>query len=300
MPEQDKQALVNINGEGLTKPATVLIERISDAIGVLYEPRRITKKAKAEAEAAITAARSEIEVGNLRERAGKRVLAEEMENQTNIDAVVAESIEKLAEDSSPEDLDKVWLRRFFDEAKFASNTEARDRYASILAGEANSPGTFSIRSMMTLGTMSKSEAETFNALANFCDEAGQCLIFRHSDDIYLRAGLTYESLTQLDKLGLISFQPGLVRLSISSQRKDMKPQLLLVFGEESYIVTPTDERKDIPIGDVILTSEGKQLIKITNRKWSAEFIRYVKNYYTENKCQIQKKSAPIFKPLSFN
>lgn len=32
----------------LTKPASVLIEKISDAIGVLYEPRRIIKKAEAE------------------------------------------------------------------------------------------------------------------------------------------------------------------------------------------------------------------------------------------------------------
>ena len=35
----------------LAKPATVLIEKVSNAVGVLYEPRRIKKKAEAEAEA---------------------------------------------------------------------------------------------------------------------------------------------------------------------------------------------------------------------------------------------------------
>jgi hypothetical protein len=37
--------------EGLTKPATVLIEKISDAIGTLYRPRQIVREARAEAEA---------------------------------------------------------------------------------------------------------------------------------------------------------------------------------------------------------------------------------------------------------
>ena len=40
-----------VNFGDISKPATVLIEKISGAVGVLYEPRRIKKKAEAEAEA---------------------------------------------------------------------------------------------------------------------------------------------------------------------------------------------------------------------------------------------------------
>jgi hypothetical protein len=40
-----------INLGGLAKPVTVLIEKISNAVGILYEPKKIVKRAKADAEA---------------------------------------------------------------------------------------------------------------------------------------------------------------------------------------------------------------------------------------------------------
>jgi hypothetical protein len=39
-----------INLGDLSKPATVLIEKISDAVGALYKPRQIKRLAQAEAE----------------------------------------------------------------------------------------------------------------------------------------------------------------------------------------------------------------------------------------------------------
>jgi hypothetical protein len=44
-------SLINIDLGNLSKSATVLIKKVSDAVGILYEPRRIVKKAGAEAEA---------------------------------------------------------------------------------------------------------------------------------------------------------------------------------------------------------------------------------------------------------
>ena len=47
----DVNSIINLGD--LAKPATSLIEKISDAAGVLYEPARIRKKAEAEADAEI-------------------------------------------------------------------------------------------------------------------------------------------------------------------------------------------------------------------------------------------------------
>ncbi len=47
MPEGN--SLINLGD--LSKPATILIKKISNAVGILYEPRRIKNTAKAEAEA---------------------------------------------------------------------------------------------------------------------------------------------------------------------------------------------------------------------------------------------------------
>ncbi|MEZ8046985.1 hypothetical protein AB6D94_24130 [Vibrio sp. 10N.247.310.56] len=40
-----------VNLGDISKPATVLIEKISNAVGILYEPRKIKKLAKTNAEA---------------------------------------------------------------------------------------------------------------------------------------------------------------------------------------------------------------------------------------------------------
>lgn len=62
----DVKSVVNL-GE-LSKPANTLIKKIADAVGVLYEPTRIVKKAKAEATASEIKAISELKIGDLKKR----------------------------------------------------------------------------------------------------------------------------------------------------------------------------------------------------------------------------------------
>ncbi|MGL3176384.1 hypothetical protein [Escherichia coli] len=62
-------SLIDLSLSGLSEPGTKLIEKISDAIGVLYEPTRIRKKAKAEAEAKRTELISRLELEGIEKRA---------------------------------------------------------------------------------------------------------------------------------------------------------------------------------------------------------------------------------------
>ena len=57
MSQGTSNSLVNVGD--LVKPIDTLINKISNATGALYEPRRIRRKAKAESEAAITSAKAE-------------------------------------------------------------------------------------------------------------------------------------------------------------------------------------------------------------------------------------------------
>ena len=72
-------SLVNL-GE-LSKPATVLIEKISDAVGTLYEPVHIVKVAEGEVKAAKIKAESEIEITDLQRRAERRRFEEDARHQ---------------------------------------------------------------------------------------------------------------------------------------------------------------------------------------------------------------------------
>ena len=76
-----------VNFGDLSKPATVLIEKVSNAVGVLYEPRRIKKKAEAEAEAEKIKALASIELSDIQQRAIDRMVQQEGRKQENIEAI---------------------------------------------------------------------------------------------------------------------------------------------------------------------------------------------------------------------
>ena len=89
--------LINI-GE-LSKPATVLIEKISGAVGGIFEPYQIIRKTKAEAEAKIIEEKADIEVTDIQRRAFKRFLKEEERKQKNIEEIAQKALPQIKDES---------------------------------------------------------------------------------------------------------------------------------------------------------------------------------------------------------
>jgi hypothetical protein len=56
----------------LSEPATKIVEAVRSAAGVLYEPTRIRRRAKAEADAAVIFAKNKEEVQEIELRAAER------------------------------------------------------------------------------------------------------------------------------------------------------------------------------------------------------------------------------------
>ena len=75
MSDNFESSLINL-GE-LSKPATVLVEKISDAVGGIFKPYQMVRVAKAEAQADRVRAESAIEISDLQRRAFHRFLNEE-------------------------------------------------------------------------------------------------------------------------------------------------------------------------------------------------------------------------------
>lgn len=103
----DDNSLINLGD--LSKPATVLIEKISDAIGTLYEPRQIKRIAHAEAEAEKIKVMAGIEVSEIQQRALVRLVQEEGKKQENIESITANATSQLKDDAKPEELDEDWI-----------------------------------------------------------------------------------------------------------------------------------------------------------------------------------------------
>ncbi len=201
----EHNSLINLGG--LAKPATVLIEKVSDAVGGIAKPWQIERVAKAEAKADLIRASNRIEISELEERALKRLVREEGAKQQNIENITAKAIPHLSAEAKPEVLEKDWLTHFFDRCRGVSDEEMQSLWAQILAGQSNKTGSFSKRTIEIVAALDKSDAELFTNFCSFVwlidDETP--VIFDLSAEIYKSCGLNFHALSHLDAIGLIDF-----------------------------------------------------------------------------------------------
>jgi hypothetical protein len=135
----DSPSLINLGDLGA--PLSKLIETVGSAVGVLYEPTRIVKRAKAEVIASKIKAEGDIELQQLAARAEERLNHVELRRQKNIEAIVSEAAKALPESVSEEKVDEDWTAFFFFEnCKDVSNEEMQLLWAKVLAGKVAQPG----------------------------------------------------------------------------------------------------------------------------------------------------------------
>ena len=161
----DLNVLGNI-GE-LTKPATVLIEKISDAIGGIFRPGQIRRVADADAHALRVTGAAKIEISDLERRAIQRFASEEANKQSNIESITQKALPRLKPDAETEKVERDWIVDFFDKCRLISDEEMQHLWAEVLAGEGNSPGQFSKRTVSVLASLDKKDAMAFGTLCRF-------------------------------------------------------------------------------------------------------------------------------------
>jgi hypothetical protein len=269
-----------------SKPAQILIEKISDAIGGALRPWQTERVARAEARASLMRAESDILGRQMLELAGfgdspvgdraiKRMVAAEVRKQINIEEIAHKAIEKLAENSRPQDLDEDFVADLFDKASSTSDEEMQSLWASILAGEANSPGAFSKRTVALVAGLDRRDAELFSKFCSCCWMFGgelTPLLAENSEKALEKIGVSFTDLVHLDALGLIRFDPvgGFVQqLSHAGQH----PALLIAHYFESQVrIEFSSEPHRMDIGKALLTESGAQLAQISGAVSSREFM----------------------------
>ena len=258
----------------LTKPATVLIEKISEAIGGVFKPYQIVRVAKAEAEAGRIQAEAQIQVTDLHRRAMHRFLEEEAKKQSNIEAITQSAIPLLEDKSSPQNVADDWITNFFDKSRIVSDAEMQSLWARALAGEANIPGTFAKRTVNLLGDLDKEDAELFVRLCGFGWQIGNVvpLVFDVKSDIYNQHGINFGSLSHLESLGLVQFNniSGFSRLQIP------KSATVFYYGNIVTLTFPLDADNKLEIGKVLLTRAGQQLAPVCGSQPVDGFFEYVR------------------------
>jgi hypothetical protein len=272
MSDDKSTSLVNL-GE-LSKPANTLIKKVSSAIGGVFEPWQTKRVAKAEAEASLIKAKTDIEITDLHRRAMHRFVDEEANRQENMEEITKKSLPHLNEESNPDNMEDDWVTNFFDKSRIVSDEEMQTIWAQVLAGEANNPGSYSKRTVNLLGDLDKRDAELFQALCRFGWLVGDFtpLVFDPHATIYNDLGINFESLSHLDSLGLIQFN------GISGFSRQGLPKNLVVAYCGKLLTLTMNKEKDntLSIGKVLLTQAGKELARISNVPGVEGFYDYVK------------------------
>lgn len=271
----------------LTKAAAVLIEKISDAIGGYFKPFQIRRLARAEAEAEIIRTEAQVECEGIQRRAAARFIAEEAKKQDNIENITRKAIPLLSESSTPQEMEDDWITNFFDKCRIISDDEMQILWSKVLAGEANSQGSFSKRTVNFLASLDKTDAQLFTSLCGFTWEIEDLfpLIFEQHGSIYVDKGIDFEALVHLDDIGMIS------RDSARFNKTEL-PQAIVAkyYGTPVSIGFKKRDNNELDLGYAIFTKTGLQLARICGAEPVDGFLDYVIEHWT-------KKGHTLSSPL---
>jgi hypothetical protein len=276
----------------LSKPATTLVEKISDAVGGVFKPYQIRRVARAEAEAERIRAESAIEITDLQQRAFHRWLTEEAKKQDNIEIITTKALPDVDSDAEPDRINDDWITNFFDKARLISDAEMQALWGKVLAGEANCPGTYSKRTVNYLASLDAEDAEMLSAVARFCwksDGELYPVIYDLEHELYADAGITFAALSHLDDIGLVHYDSNGLSLEHSSNRTRFS-----YFG--AIVDVEFTETRSLPVGHIFLTKVGAELAPFCERKPVAGYLDYVLGEWIEQIDAIP--SSPIRRRLA--
>lgn len=273
MPEIN--SLINLGD--LSKPATVLIEKVCNAVGVLYEPTRMRRAAQAEADSERIKSLARVQLTSLQERAIERLDYQEARKQQNIEDITSQAVSQLPPQASPEKLDDDWLAYFFRQCETVSDKEMQSLWAKLLAGEATKPTTFSKRTVNFVSSMDKRDAALFTLLGKFVwsFEDPSPIIFDPNAEYLKKIGLSFTDLKHLDAIGLICLE------SVGGYEENelQKHAVAHYFDRRVLIEFPQDRNNKLDIGKVIFTSTGIELFSICGASMDEEYFQYVLKHW---------------------
>ena len=275
-----------LNLGNLSKPADTLIKKISKAVGGIFAPFQIKRVAEAEAEATIIRAQSEAEASKiatqsgienveLRQRAVHRLIVEETQRQKNMEDITIKALPYLNEDANPDGMDDDFIANLFDKCRIVSDDQMQSLWSRILAGEANTPGTYSKRTVNFVSELDKKDADLFTKLCGFSWNIGYIvpLVFDWDGEIYNRNGINFDTLRHLESIGLIQW----VTTGHFTEDKLPKEVNTCYYDKLLLLEISSSLYDHLELGKILLTKIGLELAPICGSKPVDGFYEYVKN-----------------------
>jgi len=165
-------------------------------------------------------------------------------------------------------------------SKEISNEKMQDLISKIIAGEYNSPETYSMSTLQTLKMLGKRELEMFERLSSLVVNGTQipALLFLDSSNIRNILGepsLDFASLQMLQNIGLIL--PNQMKRNLKNLSK---AELGISYFDEKIMFKPLSDDVDVTLPDFYgLSTSGEEIIKHLNPKKMQNYITWLKDNY---------------------
>jgi Protein of unknown function (DUF2806) len=247
---------------GFGRAAEKLADTVRHVVDLVAGSDRLLAKAKTQAEAEIISAEGRAQVQDIEARAVDRLRKRESRRQKNIESITIQAIKALPppEQVSEEAVSEDWASRFFEECQDIGNSEMQQIWARILANEVARPKSFEPRTLSIVRDLTNDDAQLFARLCSFAwfIPGAEFVPVIHDVDApsVTKSGITFLGLTHLTSIGLIEF--GALRGFGIKKLNEITPQYC---GKGHFLKAPAGS--EFPIGKVIFTAVGSQLLRIS-------------------------------------
>ena len=277
-------SLVKVDTD-LGKLGEALLNKIGEGVTGIAKPWQTRRVARAEADAILIKQKAELKAKGMEDAYAARLMAEEARRQINMDRVIEGAMPQLTASARPGDIENDWVAYFFDRCKVFSDEGVQKVWSRILAGEANSPGSFSRKTIDCLQALDMADAKDFSALCSYMirkDGKLVACVFDPSDDVYAKLGKGYGKLQQLESLGLLTVvfsafsSTGVCVIKVKGE-----VTILEYFGQKIRITNAQHEDYQLPVGCIRLTRSGRELAEICHAELIQGFVDYALGHWRQ-------------------
>ena len=217
---------------------------------------------------------------------------------------VVDSEETPTTEGGTDELDDDWIEGFRREAVQRSQSEMREAFARILAGELRQPGTFSIQTLRTVSGMSQSTAALFQRAASLRVEI-EAMVTDASGEQHLmvldarvpaldgqlganslqKEGLGYEQLTKLTENGLLHPDYGSwygYELATPHEKMGGQVPIPLIHQNRKWALIPLRTGKkanNLKISGAGFTTVGRELLQIVDIEEDSAFLNRLQTHF---------------------
>ena len=224
-----------------------------------------------------------------RERAAQALQENAVETLATLELTAEEAIKILEPGFSLDDLDKVhatWQKHWTEGASNVGtdDDERRSWWARLLAGEIQQPGTFSLRTLAVMETLSTKEGELFTQVcqyvwglpsspsAAFVNPAvsshNPVLILPREESSFWKP--SFEESAMLENAGLVKFVSNEVSY-VPSADGPRDGAVLLAHDIACFLINVTPGSHGLRCGNLMLTDAGKEIYRLTTPDYSQSY-----------------------------